>query len=149
MNLHPKNDYLMLQAMKENAVSKGGIIIPESHRKDLSQGIILEVGNDVVNGDYDIGEIVIFPLHVEYRVETDETTILFVKAQDILGGDDGEQARSEGGVEDLKRIKSKPQSVLPPSSEKRTPIGRCICGVSETGGLGDIHPDCPLHGVTE
>lgn len=133
MNIHPKHDMLLLQAMEEAETSKGGIIIPDAHRRLMNQGIILEIGTETTKGlntdgfpSFQVGEIVIFPMHSEYRVDADGTTYYLVRATEIIAGDNGEQAASPEGVESrkLNRNKPKPMPSLPSGqTERRKPIG--------------------------
>jgi len=125
LNLHPKGTMLLLQAMEEASISKGGIIIPEAHRKQMNQGIVVELGPQA-SPDWKEGEIVIFPLHSEYRIDQDDTLYLLVEEGQILASDNGEQAKSEGGVESLKLNKFKKAVQSPPlqdQPERRRPIG--------------------------
>lgn len=125
LNLHPKGSMLLLQAMEEAAVSKGGIIIPEAHRKQMNQGIIVELGPDASPANFAPGDIVIFPLHSEYRIDQDDTLYLLVESGQILASDDGEQRLSEGGVESLRlnKIKKVPTPPLQDQPTRRKPIG--------------------------
>lgn len=154
---------LLLQAMEEASVSKGGIIIPEAHRRTMNQGIILEMGPEVpqivtVPGatytpkePFSIGEIVIFPLHSEFRIDLDDTVYYLVRASEIIAGDNGEQARSEGGVEDMKfnKFKKREASSTPPlqvKEERRKPLS--ICKWHECQSKATVAGYCEEHHKT-
>ncbi len=86
----PKLNYLLLEEIEESATTTGGIIIPPAFRMKLNMGRILEMG-PLVQLERDhlkMGEIVVFPMHVEYRVKSqDGKQYIFVPADQIMAGD--------------------------------------------------------------
>lgn len=148
-NLHPKHDMLLLQAMEEAATSKGGIIIPEAHRRTMNQGIVIEMGPDVSPVNFQEGEIVIFPLHSEYRIDADDTAYYMVRASEVIAGDGGAQAASPEGVgkSKLNRNKKPVEIPPPPLQEKRRPIGLTRdCKVSHCYAPAEFGSDyCKAH----
>jgi co-chaperonin GroES (HSP10) len=147
MILHPKNNYLLLQAMQENGISKGGILIPEAHIKALDQGIILEMGPNVNDDQFTVGEIVMFPKHTAFIVKTDETDFYMVLDSDIFSGDNCETIPEGGGdKENLKLNKKRKgipekvkEAVTVIKEERRKPIGLCNCNKFEN------NINCPVH----
>lgn len=87
----PKLNYLLLEEIEESGKSSGGIIIPQAFRQKLNMGKILEFGPLVDQKEMflKVGEIVVFPFHVEYRVHSkeDNKTYIFVPADQIMAGD--------------------------------------------------------------
>lgn len=81
----PKANYILLEEIEDDAVSKGGIIIPATSRQKLNMGKILEFGPEVnqVECNLKVGEIVIFPFHTEYRVAGH----ILVRVDEIIAGD--------------------------------------------------------------
>lgn len=154
--LHPKNNYLLLQAMQENEISKGGILIPEAHIKALDQGIILEIGPGVCNSDvnpqYKIGEIVMFPKHTAFIIKTDETDFYMIMDSDIFAGDNCETVPEGGGDKESLKLNKKIKreepkiEVTEKREERRKPVGLCTCK-KDYMDVSKVDPNCRLHGT--
>lgn len=86
LTLLPFQDYVLIKPYAPPEESKGGIIIPEAYRtaRPITTGTIMEIGPNVVNCQ--IGQIVLFPQHSEYRVQMGNETVFYVREPDIIAG---------------------------------------------------------------
>ena len=92
MNFKPLNDRILVKRVEEEAMSAGGIIIPDSAKEKPLRGEVLAVGNGKVSEagavrplDVAVGDIVLFGKYsgTEIKVEGAERTIL--REDDVLG----------------------------------------------------------------
>ena len=116
--LSPKGEFILVKGMKAQAVSGGGIIIPDRVREKLNMGTVIEGATpDLLKlHDLKVGEIVIFPHHCEYRFEHEKEDYILVRASDIIGGDNCESV-----VDDHPQLPFEP--VKKESEGRRKPIG--------------------------
>ena len=87
---HPKGNNLLLEPVQEADQSKGGIWIPDRAKNVMNQGKVLELGPDVPEGVVKVGEMVVFTMHVEYRIQIDNKWFIVVNVNDVLCGDNCE-----------------------------------------------------------
>lgn len=85
MNYYPLNHYILLRPRKLEAVSTGGIIIPETTRDTttLTQGTIEDLGPNTPKNFF-LGQTVLFKQHTEYHLKIDGEDFLLVSSDDIL-----------------------------------------------------------------
>lgn len=93
----PCRTNLLLEAIQESD-KVGSIYLPDSVRKPINQGVIVAMGGEVVERRDDEtdfadglkeGDIVVFPLHVEHRMEVDRRKFIIISEQDVLLTDRG------------------------------------------------------------
>lgn len=90
--LKPLADYILLEELPPAERSASGlIVIPQNAQVKYNQGIVIEFGDEVKNlqafigkGSIKIGDIVVFPLHSEYRVEHRNRKYILIKASEIM-----------------------------------------------------------------
>jgi len=91
MNLRPLSDRVVIRRVDSEAVTKGGIVIPDAAAEKADQGTVLAVGpgkrND--NGqlspiDVDINDRVLFGKFAGQTVKVDGEELLVLKEEDIL-----------------------------------------------------------------
>ncbi len=93
MKLKPMNDYLLIEPIKEDEVTKGGIVIPETAREERAiKGKVIAVGPGKLNEDGDgripltvkEGQKVIFKKYAPDEIKIDDKEYYFVREEDIL-----------------------------------------------------------------
>ena len=92
MNLKPHNDYILVEPVKQEEVTKGGILIPETVREEKPmRGTVIAVGPGKLNEKGDrvvisvkVGSIVVFKKYAPDEVKVDDKEYLFIKEDDIL-----------------------------------------------------------------
>lgn len=86
LNLTPFRDYLILEPLDAKTTAPGGlIIIPEAHQQKIApQGKVLDMGPDCTC-DIQIGDIVFFTLHSEYRATFKGKDYIFVPESNLIG----------------------------------------------------------------
>jgi chaperonin GroES len=92
MSLRPLQDRVLLKRIEPEAVSKGGIIIPENAKEKPQYGTVIAVGSGRVldNGDRipvdcSPGDTVLFGKYQGSEVTVDGEKVLVVRENDILG----------------------------------------------------------------
>lgn len=83
MNLKPLHDRVIVYVQKEESVSKGGIIIPESSIGKTTQGAVMAVGDDP-KIKVKAGDVVLFEKYAGTTVEIEGQERLVIKSADIL-----------------------------------------------------------------
>ncbi|SRR5258706_14663454 len=90
--IRPLQDRVMIQRVKEEETSKGGIIIPDTAKEKPIEGDIIAVGNGKVqkNGtvrklDVEVGDRVLFGKYTGNEVTIDGEERLIIREDDILG----------------------------------------------------------------
>lgn len=92
MKLKPLNDYLLIEPIKEEEVTKGGIVIPETAREERAiKGKVIAVGPGKLNDKGEIipmtikeGQIVIFKKYAPDEVKINDKEYYFVREDDVL-----------------------------------------------------------------
>lgn len=92
MKLKPMNDYLLVEPIKEDEVTKGGIVIPETAREErATKGKVIAVGPGKLNEKGERvpmtikeGQTVIFKKYAPDEIKIDDKEYYFVREDDIL-----------------------------------------------------------------
>ncbi len=91
MNLRPLNDRVIIKRVEEEAVSAGGIVLPDSAKEKPSRGEVLAVGNGVTNSKGElqpmsvkVGDNVLFGKYSGTEVEVDGDELLVMREDDII-----------------------------------------------------------------
>jgi chaperonin GroES len=91
MNLRPLGDRVIIKRVEEEALSAGGIVLPDSAKEKPSRGEILAVGNGSTNDKGDtrpmsvkVGDNVLFGKYAGTEVEVDGKELLVMNEGDII-----------------------------------------------------------------
>jgi chaperonin GroES len=91
MNLRPLADRVIIKRVEEEAISAGGIVLPDSAKEKPSRGEILAVGNGATNSKGDlkpmsvkVGDNVLFGKYSGTEVEVDGDELLVMTEGDII-----------------------------------------------------------------
>ena len=91
MNLRPLGDRVIIKRVEEEALSAGGIVLPDSAKEKPSRGEILAVGNGSTNDKGDtrpmsvkVGDNVLFGKYSGTEVEVDGKELLVMNEGDII-----------------------------------------------------------------
>ena len=93
MKITPLFDFVLIEPIKEESVTKGGIVIPETAREERSmKGKIIAVGPGKVNEktgeritpSVKPGQIVIFKKYAPDEIKIDDKEYYFVREDDIM-----------------------------------------------------------------
>jgi chaperonin GroES len=86
------NDYLLIEPIKEDEVTKGGIVIPETAREERAvKGKVIAVGPGKLNEKGERipltikeGQTVIFKKYAPDEIKIDDKEYYFVREDDVL-----------------------------------------------------------------
>lgn len=91
MQVQPLHDHVVVQAMKEDVVTKSGIVIPDTVKEKPEQGKVLSVGPGKVleNGQrapmsVKVGDTVLFKKYSPDEIKVDGQEYLVIRDSDIL-----------------------------------------------------------------
>jgi len=91
MSLRPLSDRVIIKRVEEEAVSAGGIVLPDSAKEKPSQGEVLAVGNGATNSKGElqpmsvkVGDNVMFGKYSGTEVEVDGEELLVMSESDII-----------------------------------------------------------------
>jgi chaperonin GroES len=91
MNLRPLSDRVVIRRVDSEAVTKGGIVIPDAAAEKADQGTVLAVGPGKRNNngelnpiDVAINDRVLFGKFAGQTVKVDGEELLVLKEEDIL-----------------------------------------------------------------
>lgn len=91
MSLRPLNDRVIIKRVEEEAISAGGIVLPDSAKEKPSRGEVVAVGNGAHNSNGDIqpmsvkvGDKVFFGKYSGTEVEVDGEELLVMREDDII-----------------------------------------------------------------
>ena len=92
MTIKPLSDHILIEPVKEEEKTKGGIFLPETAEKEKSeQGKIIAVGSGKKTNDGKIiplsvkaGDIVLFTKYGPNEIKIDGKEYLIAKEEDIL-----------------------------------------------------------------
>ena len=91
MNLKPLGDKVIVEVLKAEDKTKGGIIIPDTAKEKPQEAKVIAVGSGktlengkVVAPEVKTGDIVIFGTYSGSEVKVDEREYLIIDADDIL-----------------------------------------------------------------
>ena len=92
MNIRPLHDRVVVRRLEEDAMSAGGIVLPDTASEKPSQGEVLAVGPGKVddNGDRQaldvaIGDKIIFGQYAGSTVKVDGEELLILGESEIFG----------------------------------------------------------------
>ena len=91
MNLRPLGDRVIIKRVEEEAMSAGGIVLPDSAKEKPSRGEIIAVGNGAVSDKGDlrpmavkVGDKVLFGKYAGTEVEVEGGELLVMSEGDII-----------------------------------------------------------------
>lgn len=91
MNLRPLNDRVIIKRVEEEAISAGGIVLPDSAKEKPSRGEVLAVGNGATNSKGDlqpmtvkVGDNVLFGKYSGTEVDVEGDELLVMREDDII-----------------------------------------------------------------
>lgn len=76
-----KTNFFLIPFEESDKIGK--IYIPDSARRPLNHGKIIKVGPDCTI--VKVGQVAIFPLHLEHRIQYDRQTIYVLNEDEVLG----------------------------------------------------------------
>ncbi len=92
MNIRPLHDRVVVRRLEEDAMSAGGIVLPDTAAEKPSQGEILSVGPGKIddNGtlrkpDVNVGDKIIFGQYAGSTVKIDGEELLILSESEIFG----------------------------------------------------------------
>ena len=92
MNIRPLHDRVVVRRIEEDAMSAGGIVLPDTASEKPSQGEVLAVGPGKVddNGDrrvldVSVGDKIIFGQYAGSTVKVDGEELLILGESEIFG----------------------------------------------------------------
>ena len=92
MNIKPLRDHILIEPVKQEEKSKGGIFLPDTVSKDKSeQGRVVAIGNGKKTDDWKIiplsvkpGDVVLFSKYGPSEIKIDDKEYLIASENDIL-----------------------------------------------------------------
>ena len=92
MNIKPLSDHILLEAIKEEQISKSGIFLPDTAQKEKpEQGLVVAVGDGRKTEDGKIipvsvkaGQKVLFTKYGPTEIKVDGKEYLIAREEDIL-----------------------------------------------------------------
>lgn len=92
MKLKPMNDYLLVEPVKQEEVTKGGIYIPDTAKEErATKGKVIAVGPGKLNDNgqrlplsIKEGQTVIFKKYAPDEVKVDDKEYYFIREDDVL-----------------------------------------------------------------
>jgi chaperonin GroES len=92
MKLRPLGDRVLVKALEQKEVKKGGIIIPETAKEKPQEGEIIAVGKGkvaddgkVIAMDVKVGDKILFGKYSGTEVKIEDVEYLIMHQDDILG----------------------------------------------------------------
>jgi chaperonin GroES len=92
MKIRPLNDRVLVKRLKEEEVTKGGIIIPDSAKEKPAEGEVIAVGAGKLDDkgvrapmEVKVGNKVLFSKYGGTEVKIDGESYLIMREDDILG----------------------------------------------------------------
>lgn len=91
--IKPLENFVLIERIQSPNVTNGGIQLPEITKKTLNKGKVLDFGPGIYtqNGNLipieglTVGNIVYFPAYSGNEIEEDGKTLLFLRANELLG----------------------------------------------------------------
>ena len=91
MEIRPLHDRVIVKRVEEEAKTKGGIIIPDTAKEKPIEGMVVAVGNGVIQKDGNVrklevkkGDRVLFGKYSGTEIKIDGTEHLIMREEDIL-----------------------------------------------------------------
>jgi chaperonin GroES len=92
MNIQPLGDRVLVEPLKEEAQTKGGIIIPDTAKEKPQQGKVIAVGTGKLDDsgnkiafNVKAGDLVLMPKYGGTEVKIDGKEFQILREEDILG----------------------------------------------------------------
>lgn len=83
IKVQPLQDFVMLEAVEVEDVTKGGIVIPDSAKKNPAEGIIVAKAADA-SDEIALGDRVIYKEYSGTEIKLEGETYLLVPSGDLL-----------------------------------------------------------------
>ncbi len=91
MKVKPLQDRILVERLKEEEKTKGGIIIPDSAKEKPMQGHVVAAGNGRITEDgkkvpmdVKVGDVILFAKYSGNEVKIDDKDYLIMKEDDVL-----------------------------------------------------------------
>lgn len=86
MKIKPIGERILIKVIKEEEVTKGGIYIPESARKEKKEGIVVAVGTYEDGKDLPLekGDHIIYGGFQSDEIDLDDEQHMFLDFKDVL-----------------------------------------------------------------
>ncbi|OQB10708.1 MAG: 10 kDa chaperonin [Parcubacteria group bacterium ADurb.Bin216] len=92
MKLRPLSDHIIVEPIKEEEKTKGGIFLPQTSDKERpDQGLVVEVGpgkttssGKVIPMEIKKGDKVVFNKYGHHEIKVDEKDYLVLRQEDVL-----------------------------------------------------------------
>lgn len=81
----PVGTYLLIEPIKDNEVTAGGLYIPDSVRQEPDKGKIISVGSEVTDGKLASGVTVLFRKGIGESIKYDGKEYLLLPLKEIIG----------------------------------------------------------------
>ena len=92
MKIQPLGDRVLVEPLKEDEVTKGGIIIPDTAKEKPTQGKVIAIGTGKLDDagkkiafNVKVGDRVLMPKYGGTEVKVDGKEYQIVREEDILG----------------------------------------------------------------
>ena len=92
MSLRPLSDRILVERVKEDETTKGGIIIPDTAKEKPAEGKVIATGNGrmgedgkLLPMDVKVGDRVLFSKYGGTDVKIDGADYLIMRQDDVLG----------------------------------------------------------------
>ena len=83
--LIPIGTYLLLEPIKDNEITEGGLYIPDSVRQEPDKGKVLSVGSEVKDTKLTEGTIVLFRKGLGESIKYDGKEYLLLPLKEVIG----------------------------------------------------------------
>ncbi len=92
MKVKPLSDYVLVEPIKQEEITKGGVLIPETAREDRAiRGKVIAVGPGKLNDKGERiplsvkeGQIVVFKKYAPDEIKIDDKEYYFIREDDIM-----------------------------------------------------------------
>jgi len=91
MSIRPLQDRILIQRVREEEKSKGGIIIPDTAKEKPVEGKVIAVGNGAIQKDgsvrplqVKVGDVVLFAKYSGNDIKIDGEEHLILREEDVL-----------------------------------------------------------------
>ncbi|MBN1382545.1 MAG: co-chaperone GroES [Deltaproteobacteria bacterium] len=92
MKIRPLQDRVIVKRLEEEAMTKGGIIIPDTAKEKPMEGLVISVGKGktaddgkLIKPDVKAGDRILFGKYSGSEVKIDGDELLIMREDDILG----------------------------------------------------------------
>lgn len=92
MKVKPLSDYILVEPIRQEEITKGGVLIPETAREDRAiRGKVIAVGPGKLNDKGERipvsvkeGQIIIFKKYAPDEIKIDDKEYYFIREDDIM-----------------------------------------------------------------